>query len=74
MDAIGFLPFFSPDKNLSKAAVEVVDANGKNSKLSIWNHPGDDFYGLIARSRRVVDGMEQLLGDEVYHWHSKMMQ
>src|SRR5204863_8894150 len=51
----------------------VKDTAGRESKLSLWNHPGEDIYGMIARCRRVVEGMEQLLGDEVYHYHSKMM-
>jgi len=33
----------------------------------------DDIYSFIGRGRRIVDAMEQLLGDEVYHYHSKMM-
>src|SRR4030095_2539284 len=51
----------------------VADTKGKVSKLSLWNHPGEDIYGMIARCRRVVDSVEQLLGGEVYHYHSKMM-
>ena len=42
-------------------------------KLSLWNHPGDDIYGMFSRCRRVVDSCEQLLGQEVYHYHSKMI-
>ncbi|HYK88778.1 MAG TPA: phytanoyl-CoA dioxygenase family protein [Acidobacteriota bacterium] len=51
----------------------VKDSAGRESKLSLWNHPGNDIYGMIARCRRIVDAMEQLLGGEVYHYHSKMM-
>jgi len=40
--------------------------------MALWNHPGDSVYGLAARSRRVVDTMESLLGGEVYHYHSKL--
>jgi len=29
-------------------------------------------YGLAARSHRVVDTMEEMLGGEVYHYHSKL--
>lgn len=50
----------------------VKDASGRETKLTLWNHPGDDIYGMIGRCRRVVDSMEQLLGGEVYHYHSKM--
>ena len=37
-----------------------------------WNHPGDSVYGLAARCERMVDTMEDLLGGEVYHYHSKL--
>ncbi len=40
--------------------------------MATWNHPGDSVYGLAARSHRVVDTMEDLLGGEVYHYHSKL--
>ncbi|MCH2128864.1 MAG: phytanoyl-CoA dioxygenase family protein [Pirellulaceae bacterium] len=61
------------DEVLMLNAHNVKDASGKNSKLALWDHPGDDIYGLIARSHRVVDRIEQLLGAEVYHYHSTMM-
>jgi ectoine hydroxylase len=48
------------------------DAEGLATKMALWNHPGDSVYGLAARSRRVVDTMESLLGGEVYHYHSKL--
>ena len=49
-----------------------LDAAGKATKMVTWNHPGDSVYGLAARSERVVDTMEDLLGGEVYHYHSKL--
>jgi len=61
------------DHNMISHNIPVKDAAGRQSKLSLWNHPGDDIYGMIARSHRVVDSMEQLLGGEIYHYHSKMM-
>jgi ectoine hydroxylase-related dioxygenase (phytanoyl-CoA dioxygenase family) len=48
------------------------DAEGKATKMALWNHPGDSVYGLAARSRRVVDTVEEMLGGEVYHYHSKL--
>jgi ectoine hydroxylase len=60
------------DRLMQSAAMDVKDTQGRRTNLSLWNHPGDDIYGAIARSRRVVDAMEQLLGDEVYHYHSKL--
>lgn len=54
-------------------AFNVKDKSGKNSKLSLWNHPGDDIWGTVCRCNRIVASMEQLLEGEVYHYHSKLM-
>ena len=48
------------------------DAEGAVTRMVTWNHPGDSVYGLAARSERMVDTMEDLLGGEVYHYHSKL--
>ena len=48
------------------------DATGAATRMVTWNHPGDSVYGMAARSRRMVDTMEDLLGGEVYHYHSKL--
>ncbi|MFV1966063.1 MAG: phytanoyl-CoA dioxygenase family protein [Pirellulaceae bacterium] len=60
------------DKALDEHAIERKDGEGGVAKLTLWNHPGDDIYGMFSRGRRLVDSMEQLLGGEVYHYHSKM--
>jgi hypothetical protein len=41
--------------------------------MSLWNHPGNGIYGMVARSARIVDSMEAILDGEVYHYHSKMI-
>ncbi len=61
------------DNNMLSHNIPIKDTAGRQSKLSLWNHPGNDIYGMISRSYKVVDAMEQLMGDEVYHYHSKMM-
>ena len=48
------------------------DSEGGVTRMAGWNHPGDSVYGLAARCERVVDTMEDLLGGEVYHYHSKI--
>jgi hypothetical protein len=63
----------SADDTLRDHAQNREDDAGRNSKLTVWNHPGDDIFGRFARCERVVNTMERMLGDEVYHWHSKMM-
>jgi len=49
------------------------DAEGGVSKLCLWNHPPNNIYGMFSSCRRLVDSTEQLLHDEVYHYHSKLM-
>lgn len=61
------------DRALDEHAMESRDGEGGAVRLSVWNHPGDDIYGMVARSARVVRRAEQLLGDEVYHYHSKVI-
>ncbi len=61
------------DSGMRGHAFGVDDRDGNPVKLSLWNHPGDDIYGVVSRSERIVDAMEKLLDDEVYHYHSKMI-
>ncbi|MSQ65839.1 MAG: phytanoyl-CoA dioxygenase family protein [Limnohabitans sp.] len=60
------------DPDLQNSLYNRKDAQGKATMMATWNHPGDSVYGLAARSQRVVDTMEQMLGGEVYHYHSKL--
>lgn len=52
---------------------ERKDAAGKPIRLKLWNHPPDNIYGAFARCQRLVDSAEQVLGGEVYHYHTKMI-
>lgn len=61
------------DRALDQHSLGRADGEGGTVRLSLWNHPGEGIYGMIARSRRVVERAEQLLDDEVYHYHSKMI-
>jgi ectoine hydroxylase-related dioxygenase (phytanoyl-CoA dioxygenase family) len=60
------------DPQIASSLYDRNDAQGRATRMATWNHPGDSVYGLAARSARVVDTMEQLLGGEVYHYHSKL--
>lgn len=60
------------DQDLADAEYAVKDRQGGTAKIAIWQGTGDDLYGLVARSERIVNTMERLLDGEVYHWHSKM--
>ena len=61
------------DREIDNHAFKRDDGTGAEIRLSLWNHPGDGIYGMFARCRRVVDSVEQLLEDEAYHYHSKMI-
>lgn len=61
------------DRELDKHAFARADGEGGQVRLSLWNHPGDNIYGMFSRSRRMVERAGELLGDEVYHYHSKMI-
>jgi ectoine hydroxylase-related dioxygenase (phytanoyl-CoA dioxygenase family) len=64
------------DQILAQQAFDQKDQDGKSSKLLVWNQPVPDanVFNTVARSRRLVNAAERLLGgQEVYHWHSKLM-
>ena len=68
------------DDALSQHAYGVVDQSGRQSKLALWFTPGDDLYGRLSRSRRMVDSVAKLLDSgapdhpvRVCHFHSKLM-
>lgn len=51
----------------------VPDGHGRNSRLCLWNHPGQDITGMVGRCQKVAGTMAELLGGEVYHYHTKLM-
>jgi hypothetical protein len=61
------------DRALDEHSYGKDDGEGGNVRLALWNHPGDGVYGMFARCRRVTDAADQILGDEAYHYHSKMI-
>lgn len=64
------------DDAMRKNAFDLNDQSGKKTKLSLWFTPGNDVFGYMARSQRMVSAVGQLLGDgaPVCHFHSKLMQ
>ncbi len=49
------------------------DADGRASKLDLWMDVRGDVFGAVARQARIVERVRALLGEDVYHWHSKVM-
>jgi ectoine hydroxylase len=72
-ETAGLLDFARNDPRLQAEAYARKDSTGLETRLALWNEPTNDLYGLFSRAPRIVDRMEQLLGGEVYHWHTKMM-
>jgi phytanoyl-CoA hydroxylase len=64
------------DDTMKKHAFDLNDQTGRKTKLSLWYTPGNDSYGLLTRSRRMVDSANLLMDGEapVCHFHSKLMQ
>ena len=61
------------DRELDRHAFGRADGEGGTVRLSLWNHPGDGIYGMMARCERMVRSAERILDGEVYHYHSKMI-
>jgi ectoine hydroxylase-related dioxygenase (phytanoyl-CoA dioxygenase family) len=64
------------DDTLTKHAFDLNDQTGKKTKLTLWYTPGNDAYGLLTKSKRIVDSVADLLeGDSpICHFHSKLLQ
>ena len=48
------------------------DQEGFGTRISLWNRAGDSVYGLAARGDRLVNTATTLIGEEVYHFQSKL--
>ncbi len=61
---------------MQKNAMDLNDQTGKKTKLSLWFTPGDDVFGYLIRSERMVNSVRRLLQEEspVCHFHTKLMQ
>ncbi len=64
------------DGAMRKHAFDLNDQSGKKTKLTLWYSPGNDAYGLLTRSKRMVESADKLLDgvSAVCHFHSKLMQ
>ena len=64
------------DDAMRKNALDLNDQTGKKTRLSLWFTPGNDVFGYLTRSEKMVHSVGQLLDSEapVCHFHSKLMQ
>lgn len=64
------------DDAMRKNALDLNDQTGKKTRLSLWFTPGNDVFGYMTRSRRMIESIRPLLDSDapVCHFHSKLMQ
>lgn len=64
------------DDAMRKNALDLNDQTGKKTRLSLWFTPGNDVFGYLTRSEKMVHSVAALLDSEapVCHFHSKLMQ
>jgi len=64
------------DRSIQDHALDLNDLSGKKTKLSLWFTPGNDIFGYLTRSERMVHAVASLIGSDspVCHFHSKLMQ
>ncbi|GAC1425181.1 MAG: phytanoyl-CoA dioxygenase family protein [Chitinophagaceae bacterium] len=64
------------DDTMQKHSFDLNDQTGKKTKLALWYTPGNDAYGLLTKSKRMILSVGRLMeGDSpVCHFHSKLMQ
>jgi len=62
----------SADPEIGGALQAVADSNGKPQEVVSWSRLSDDLVGVFPRVARLVEATEDLIGQPVYHWHSKL--
>ena len=64
------------DDAVRKNALDLNDQTGKKTRLSLWFTPGNDVFGYMTRSERIIRAIEPLLDSQskVCHFHTKLMQ
>jgi ectoine hydroxylase-related dioxygenase (phytanoyl-CoA dioxygenase family) len=64
------------DNAMKNNAMDLNDQSGKKTKLSLWFTPGNDVFGYLTRSEKMIHTVQQLLGShaKICHFHSKLMQ
>ena len=48
------------DEGIREHAINLPDGEGRCSKMSLWNHPGSDVTGMLARCEKVAGTMEKV--------------
>src|ERR1700730_3501768 len=64
------------DNAMKNNALDLNDQSGKKTRLSLWFTPGNDVFGYLSRSEKMVHSTAQRRDSDtpVYDCHSKLMQ
>ena len=65
---------YEQESKINEQETEFADANGNLARIAHWTELGNSLLGVIPRLNRIVDNAELLLGEECYHWHSKLVR
>ncbi|KAK6175432.1 hypothetical protein SNE40_013897 [Patella caerulea] len=58
---------------LQKYSYGVGDGADRKMRMCLLKHPGNNVIGMVSRCEKVAGTAEQILGGEVYHYHSKVI-
>eukprot|EP01043_Picozoa_sp_COSAG02_P000428 COSAG02_NODE_7_length_64539_cov_120.393482_61_plen_205_part_00 len=62
------------DNTVDEQKIAIKDAEGRDTKLTLWWYLGDDTYGQVGRSASLVNSVSTLMdGSEPYHSHTKIL-
>jgi hypothetical protein len=62
------------DNAVDEQKIAIKDAEGRDTKLTLWWYLGDDTYGQVGRSASLVNAVSTLMdGSEPYHSHTKIL-
>lgn len=62
------------DDLIRSKSYDRTDASGLKTRLALWYSLDESLYSKFARSERIVNAVEQILGGTAAHYHSKLMQ
>lgn len=62
------------DEAIAKNVHERQDSAGRKSKVTLWYEPGDDVFGRLSCSDKMINHMTACLGGPVEFFHAKLMQ
>lgn len=64
------------DDAMQKNSLDLNDQTGKKTRLSLWFTPGENVFGYLTRSEKMIKSVAPLLDSQapVCHFHSKLMQ